>query len=253
MKIWESIVLGLVQGATEFLPISSSGHLLLLEKFGIGEENLFFNVCLHLGTLVAVLIALRKEWLPLVKHPFQKKTGYLILACVPTVIIAVIFKVFFPNLLSGQFLGLGFVITACLLFATNLHHFAQNKVYDVKNSILCGVCQGIAVLPGISRSGATIASLMLSGIKKEDAASFSFLLSIPIILGSAIVETAEVIHTGIGQIDILPLVIGVLCAFVSGLVSIKFFLKLIAKKSLVGFGIYTLILGIIVSVVPLIR
>ena len=97
MTWWQALILGIVQGASEFLPISSSGHLLLLEKLGVGQESLFFNIMVHVGTLLAVLIAMRKSWTPLLRRPIQKTTGYIMLACVPTVALALIFKYLAPG------------------------------------------------------------------------------------------------------------------------------------------------------------
>lgn len=315
MEIWEALVLGIIQGLSEFLPISSSGHLLLIEKLGIGQENLFFNVMLHVGTLLAVLIALRKTWIPLVIQPFgdlkkrlfrrknavkkqnkpRKQTmacrqtalngqaasrgqtisglkaanetyeyqkvfgglaaskidGYLALACVPTVAFAFAFKLLFPDLLKGKLLGCGFVLTAVLLYAGENFNSTKSALLAPKTSILTGVLQGIAVLPGVSRSGATISALTLQGVEKNAATTFSFLLSIPIILGSALYESLD-LFTGKATLSIAPaaVAVGVISAFLSGLVAIKFFLKLIEKHSMTGFVIYTLLLGIAVSVYP---
>lgn len=297
MEIWEALVLGIIQGLSEFLPISSSGHLLLIEKLGIGQENLFFNVMLHVGTLLAVLIALRKTWIPLIIQPFgdlkkrltKRKTvstkqnkpsgqkisglkaanetyeyqkvfgglaaskidGYLVLACVPTVAFAFAFKLLFPDLLEGKLLGCGFVLTAVLLYAGENFNSTKSALLAPKTSILTGVLQGIAVLPGVSRSGATISALTLQGVEKKAATTFSFLLSIPIILGSALYESLD-LFTGKATLSIAPaaVVAGMISAFLSGLVAIKFFLKLIEKHSMTGFVIYTLLLGIAVSVYP---
>ena len=297
MEIWEALVLGIIQGLSEFLPISSSGHLLLIEKLGIGQENLFFNVMLHVGTLLAVLIALRKTWIPLIIQPFgdlkkrltKRKTvstkqnkpsgqtisglkaanetyeyqkvfgglaaskidGYLVLACVPTVAFAFAFKLLFPDLLEGKLLGCGFVLTAVLLYAGENFNSTKSALLAPKTSILTGVLQGIAVLPGVSRSGATISALTLQGVEKKAATTFSFLLSIPIILGSALYESLD-LFTGKATLSIAPaaVVAGLISAFLSGLVAIKFFLKLIEKHSMTGFVIYTLLLGIAVSVYP---
>ena len=297
MEIWEAFVLGIIQGLSEFLPISSSGHLLLIEKLGIGQENLFFNVMLHVGTLLAVLIALRKTWIPLIIQPFgdltkrltKRKTvstkqnkpsgqkisglkaanetyeyqkvfgglaaskidGYLVLACVPTVAFAFAFKLLFPDLLEGKLLGCGFVLTAVLLYACENFNSTKSALLAPKTSILTGVLQGIAVLPGVSRSGATISALTLQGVEKKAATTFSFLLSIPIILGSALYESLD-LFTGKATLSIAPaaVVAGMISAFLSGLVAIKFFLKLIEKHSMTGFVIYTLLLGIAVSVYP---
>ena len=297
MEIWEAFVLGIIQGLTEFLPISSSGHLLLIEKLGIGQENLFFNVMLHVGTLLAVLIALRKTWIQLIIQPFgdlkkrltKRKTvstkqnkpsgqtisglkaanetyeyqkvfgglaaskidGYLVLACVPTVAFAFAFKLLFPDLLEGKLLGCGFVLTAVLLYAGENFNSTKSALLAPKTSVLTGVLQGIAVLPGVSRSGATISALTLQGVEKKAATTFSFLLSIPIILGSALYESLD-LFTGKATLSIAPaaVVAGMISAFLSGLVAIKFFLKLIEKHSMTGFVIYTLLLGIAVSVYP---
>ena len=297
MEIWEALVLGIIQGLSEFLPISSSGHLLLIEKLGIGQENLFFNVMLHVGTLLAVLIALRKTWIRLIIQPFgdlkkrltKRKTvstkqnkpsgqtisglkaanetyeyqkvfgglaaskidGYLVLACVPTVAFAFAFKLLFPDLLEGKLLGCGFVLTAVLLYAGENFNSTKSALLATKTSILTGVLQGIAVLPGVSRSGATISALTLQGVEKKAATTFSFLLSIPIILGSALYESLD-LFTGKATLSIAPaaVVAGMISAFLSGLVAIKFFLKLIEKHSMTGFVIYTLLLGIAVSVYP---
>ena len=252
MKIWEALVLGLVQGASEFLPISSSGHLLLLEKLGVGQENLFFNIMLHVGTLFAVLIAFRKKWWHLARHPFCKTNLYLLLACVPTVALAFVFKLLAPSLIDGKMLGCGFVLTAVLLYIGENFKLRKSTLIDAKTSILTGVLQGIAVLPGVSRSGATISALRVQGVEKEEATTFSFLLSIPIIIGSALYESIDLIK-GQAALDISPaaIIVGVVAAFLSGLLSIKFFIKLIEKHSMTVFIIYTLLLGVTVSLLPL--
>ncbi len=252
MDILQALILGLVQGASEFLPVSSSGHLLLLEKLGVGQQSLFFNVMVHAGTLLAVLIALRKSWIPILRKPFQKTTGHILTACVPTVILALIFKFLAPSLLDGAFLGFGFVLTAFLLIVGEMFKPTQTALLTYKKSILTGVLQGIAVLPGVSRSGATISALTVQGVDKSSAANFSFLLSIPIIIGSAILEGAELATShAAADIAVAPLIVGTICAFVSGLISINFFIKLLKKHSMIGFAVYTLILGITVTLLPI--
>ena len=252
MQIVYTIILAIVQGLSEFLPISSSGHLMLLEQLGVGTPDIFFNVMLHVGTLFAVLVALRGEWLPLVKKPLQKKTGFILVACVPTALCAVLFKYAFPSLLGGRFLGFGFVLTATLLFVGENFQIAQNRVLSYKNTFLSGVFQGIAVLPGVSRSGATISSLTFLGVDKKTASNFSFLMSIPAILGSAVVETIDLAKSGFSlSMPWWCIVLGVAISFVSGLAAIKFFLRLIEKKSMRIFVVYTALLGLVVSLLPL--
>ncbi len=243
--------MGVLQGATEFLPVSSSGHLLLLEKLGIGEQNLFFNVMLHVGTLVAVLVAMGKDVSPLVKKPFQKCNGYLIVACLPTVALALVFEKLCPSLVDGAMLGAGFVLTSILLYVGENFKISQSAFLDNKKALLSGVLQGIAILPGVSRSGATISTLRLLGVDKENASRFSFLLSIPIIVGSALYESIPLM-TGEAtlSVDVLPLVLGMVFSFLSGLVTIKGFLKIIKKHSLLPFAVYTLLLGVVISLLP---
>lgn len=248
MTWWQALILGIVQGASEFLPISSSGHLLLLEKAGIGQTSLLFNITAHVGTLIAVLIAMFKSWAPLVRHPLQKKTGYLFLACLPTLLIAAIIKMFAPTLLDGAILGFGFMLTACLLFASEKLCFAQKTSLNVKNSILSGVLQGIAVLPGVSRSGATISALRLAGVDKSEAADFSFLMSIPIIAGSALMEGIEIARDpSLIDVSASALIIGAVAAFATGLAAVFLFLKLIKKHTTLPFAAYTFALGIIIT------
>lgn len=254
MQWWEALILGIVQGLSEFLPISSSGHLLLLEKLGLGQESLIFNIAVHIGTLLAVLIALRKSWLPLIKHPIQKTTGYILLASIPTVGIALILKYCAQPLLEGKLLGFGFVLTACMLFASEKLNGTKLRALNAKNCLLTGIAQGIAVLPGVSRSGATISALTLCGVEKTTAADFSFLLSIPIIIGSAILEGADILR-GCAALDVEigALILGAAAAFLSGLLAIKIFLKLIKKRSMIGFAIYTLLIGAATTLLPLFK
>ena len=155
MSVWEAVVLGLVQGAGEFLPVSSSGHLLLLEKLGVGEEDLFFNICLHLGTLLSVIIVMRRPLLSLFRKEHRRTLLFLILACLPTVALALLFKYLAPALIDGAYLPLGFAATSFLLILSEKFSPAENRPLSVKTSVLTGFLQGIAVLPGISRSGAT--------------------------------------------------------------------------------------------------
>lgn len=246
------MILGVVQGASEFLPISSSGHLLLLEKLGIGCESLPFNIAVHVGTLVAVLIAMRKRIWETVRHPLQKTTGYILLACVPTIILALVFKFAAPALLDGKLLGFGFVLTACLLYAGEKLKSTKSTLLTPKISILTGVLQGIAVLPGVSRSGATVSAMTMCGVDRSEAADFSFLLSVPIILGSALLEGVEIAKGGASlDIGLLPMLVGVAAAFLSGLAAIMLFLKLVKKHSLLPFAAYALLLGIAVTILPL--
>lgn len=248
--IFYIVVLAFVQGLTEFLPVSSSGHLLLLSKlFGINNDFLLLSVILHVATLLSVLIILKSEVKELIKHPFGDLSKKLILATIPTVVIVILFKSFFDNAFDGKYLPFCFMLTSVLIVLsefickkkTNL-----TKTITSKDSIIMGIAQGIAVLPGISRSGATICTGLICGKNREEVAHFSFLMSIPIILASLVLEVYE--YVKVGQVLIISwyeLLIGFIVAFITGLFSVKFMLKLIEKHSLMIFAVYLVIIAII--------
>ena len=246
MDILEAVFLGLVQGAGEFLPVSSSGHLLLLEKLGVGEEDLFFNICLHLGTLLSVLVVMRRSILALFRKGNGRALLMLAVACLPTAALALLFKYLAPSLIDGAYLPLGFAVTSFLIILSEKFSPAETRGLSLKNSLMTGVFQGIAVLPGISRSGATIAALRLSGVERSEAAEFSFLLSLPVIIGSALYEGTELAVTGeLASVAVLPLLAGALAAFLSGCVAIRFFLSLVRKRSSLPFAVYTAALAVL--------
>lgn len=248
--IFYIVVLAFVQGLTEFLPVSSSGHLLLLSKlFGINNDFLLLSVILHVATLLSVLIVLKSEVKELIKHPFGVLSKKLILATIPTVVIVILFKSFFDNAFDGKYLPFCFMLTSVLIVLsefickkkTNL-----TKTITSKDSIIMGIAQGIAILPGISRSGATICTGLICGKNREEVAHFSFLMSIPIILASLVLEVYE--YVKVGQVLIISwyeLLIGFIVAFITGLFAVKFMLKLIEKHSLMIFAVYLVIIAII--------
>ncbi|MBO4848603.1 MAG: undecaprenyl-diphosphate phosphatase [Clostridia bacterium] len=249
IEILKCIVLGLVQGLGEFLPISSSGHLLLTQRiFGVDEGGMLFTVLLHVATLAAVCIVYRRELWELIKHPIQWKTLWLIVATIMTVAVMLVFKKVFDAAEDGRFLGYCFLFTALLLTIAEAakRRLARGVTCDSMkwhHAVLIGAMQGIAVLPGVSRSGATITGALLCGVKKKDAAEFSFLLSIPAILGGAVLEVPDLIKNGTGDFTWYGIVVGMLVAGVSGYFAVRFMLKLITKKSFLGFIIYTAALG----------
>lgn len=269
MTIWIAMLLGLVQGIAEFLPVSSSGHLLLIQKmFGITEGALFFTVMLHLATLIAVFIVYWPTLVELIKHPFQKTVGLLIIATIPAVIIAVLSKMiapveaFFDAADAGQYLGFGFLLTSILLFISD--HVRHTRIDEngekveikgkklknmqVKDALVIGCMQGVGVLPGVSRSGSTISGALFTGLNRKTAADFSFLMSIPAIIGGAIFEVPDAIKTGLGDMHWTTLVAGMLVAGITGYFAIKVMISAIKKKKLIGFVIYTAVLGALVLV-----
>lgn len=242
MTIWLAIFYGVLQGATEFLPISSSGHLVLFNKiFGTNCDFILFSILLHLATLFAVVVVLWKDIKFLVKKTFGNGAMKLYIATIFSIIIVLLFKSTFENAFSGAFLPICFLITASLLLITEiLGRRASNKKISKKTAVLIGIAQGIAVFPAISRSGATICTAILCGVNRENASRFSFLLSIPIILASVVYEIFDAIKMGAPIIDtpIIPTIFAFLSAFVVGVLCLKFMLKVFQKIKLWYFSIY---------------
>ena len=256
MNVFTAILLGLIQGLAEFLPVSSSGHLLLAERIvGITDASIghFFIVLLHLGTLAAVLFVYRKRIIEMILHPVKQWQYwiYMIAATLVTVVMALALRDVFNRAESGSILGPCFLVTAALLAVTDLLRKKAECRVTVPtmkwyHALFIGFLQGIAPLPGVSRSGATITGATLCRMKREDAAEFSFLLSIPAILGGAVLEIPAALKEGVGDISVLCCIVGVLVAAVSGYFAVKFMIRLITKRSFKGFVIYTALLGVFV-------
>lgn len=241
IEIIKAIILGVVQGLTEFLPVSSSGHLIFVQKLGVGSPSVTFNIMLHLGTLFSALIALRKPIINTFKD--INEIMYILIASVPTFIIAAIFKCFFEDLLEGAILGIGFLITAVFLVLTEALRHKRDLPLNSSKAFFTGIMQGIAVLPGVSRSGMTISILRGMGIDGKRAAEFSFLIAIPVILGGAILEILS--FTSGGEWSILAIILGVISAFISGFFAIRFMIIIFSRKSLLPFAVYVVILSIV--------
>lgn len=248
MNVIQAFILGLVQGVTEFLPISSSGHLLLLQKiFGLNGNFLFFNLFLHLATLICVAVVFRSQIVDLIKHPFSKKAKMLYLSCVPTIILAFVFRKTLNNI-SGVFLGTCFILTALALLVSQVVAKKKKSLFpiDYKTSFLMGVIQGIAVFPGISRSGSTLSIGLLCGADRKDVAEFSFLMSVPVIIGGFLVELIDLIKLKQSlAINPLSLIIGFTSALIFGFISLKTMVNLVKKLKLSFFSIYLFIISII--------
>ena len=259
MGIIEAIILGAVQGITEFLPISSSGHLVILQKiFNISEPTLLFDTMLHLGTLFAVFIVLWKDIIRILKNPIQPITGLLIIATIPIVIIAVLFKDFIEETFSSaSYLGFFFLVTASALFISEYLSRREGKTRNEsemnwKDALIIGVLQGIAIMPGISRSGLTLSGALSRKLERGFAARFSFLMSIPAVLGALLFHLKNVIKSDTLSITnnslFLPMIAGTLTALVIGILSVRLMLKIVKEKSLKGFAIYVTIIGVIVII-----
>ncbi|MDR0443444.1 MAG: undecaprenyl-diphosphate phosphatase [Treponema sp.] len=259
MSIFNAIILGAVQGLTEFLPVSSSGHLVLLQKvFGISEPALFFDTMVHMGTLAAVLTVLRREIWAILRRFVQPLTAYLVIATVPAVIFALALKKNIEAAFeSGGFLGFAFLITATLIITAEflsrrakMTEFRKAESMNWLDAVIIGIMQAIAITPGISRSGATISGALSRKLDRSFAARFSFLLSIPAILGAVALQTKDLLkgadsHTVVGAGAVIA---GTLTAAVVGFFAVRFMLKIISEKSLWGFAVYTGVLGIMIII-----
>ena len=276
MTYFQAIILGLAQGLSEFLPISSSGHLALLQYFfNVSAENVLpFAVLLHLGTLVSVFIVYWKDIVELVKelgavirdiftgkglrinaNPTRRLGFMIIVAAIPTAIIGLLFNDAFAALyLSLTAIGTGLLITGTILFVAERMGKSNKTVKQMKfrNAVFVGVMQGIAICPGISRSGSTLFGGLISGLNKEFAVKFAFLISIPSILGSVIMEAPNAFEAGMDMSLIGPVIAGVIVSALSGLFVIKAMIKLVSNRKLIGFSVYTWALGIAVIAYALI-
>ena len=257
MSILVALILGIVQGLTEFLPVSSSGHLLLLNQiFGIDGDFLLVSIILHVATLLAVIFVFWKDIFYLIKHPFSKPAVNLYIATIPTVVIVLIFKKFIESSFeNASLLPFCFMLTAVLLLITYFLSKRKNKAEieyenycEIKKSsaFAMGISQGLAVIPGISRSGSTICTGLILGENRKESAKFSFLMSIPIIIASMLYEILFSSSTAsINQIGILPLIIAFVSALLVGILSIKFMLKVVEKAKYYYFSIYLVVLSIV--------
>ncbi len=257
MEIIKAIFLGIVQGLTEFLPISSSGHLVLMQKLiGFSGPQLFFDTILHLGTLFAVVVVLWKDIWELLKKPFQKMTLLIIVATIPTAIMGLAFKDMIEKIFEGgKTLGVEFIITGLILFFASRMKNGEKKIENTSNfdAFFIGVMQGIAILPAISRSGLTIAGALFRKMDRDFAAKFSFLISIPAILGAVVIQSKDVLGAPLsnGNVDgagmtFWPIFLGFVFAFLFGVLSVRYMMKIIRKGNLNGFAIYVSILGALI-------
>ena len=270
MSYFEAVILGLVQGLAEFLPISSSGHLALLQQaFGVSEDKvLLFAVLLHVGTLISVFIVYWKDiWalivelcltikdlctgkgLRLAERPVRKLGVMIIVVTIPTAVIGLVFSDFFDSLYTSVIpIGVGLIITGFLLVLAEKMGEGNRGIQQMnfRNAIFIGLVQGVAICPGISRSGSTLFGSLICNLDRKFAVKFVFLISIPSILGSAVLETPAAIEAGVTAAELGPILVGMLVAAVSGLVAIKTMIKIVSDKKLSYFSYYVWVLGVIV-------
>ncbi len=276
MNIIKAIILGIVQGLTEFLPVSSSGHLAITQSLlKVPEDKImFFTVMLHFGTLISVffiyfddIFNIVVEFLKLIGelvtgkgfrlHNQYRKLGmFIIVASIPTGLMGIFFKDLFASLFTSQLVvGVALMITGTLLWVAERMHRGQKSIKQMRwwDAALVGTFQGLAITPGISRSGSTIVGSLLLGFNKELATKFSFLISIPAILGATIFEVKDALAVGLGDLSLAIILAGVLSAFFAGLLAIKGLINFIKKEKLYYFSFYTWAVGAIIIVVTLIK
>lgn len=254
MSFLEAIILGIVQGLTEFLPVSSSGHLELAKViFGdqsLPQESLTFTVVLHFATALSTIVIFRKEVFDILKGLFQFKWNdefifslKIIISMIPAVIIGLMFEEQLESFFNGNILMVGFMllITGLLLLLADKAKNTNTNV-SFKNSFIIGISQAIAMLPGISRSGATISTSVLLGVDRTKATRFSFLMVVPLIFG----KVAKDFYSGDISLEseqIGSMSIGFIAAFISGLVACNWMIKLVKKSKLYYFAIYCFVIG----------
>ncbi len=254
MTIWQAVLLGIIQGLTEFLPVSSSGHLVIGEHFlGITEPELIFNVAVHFATVVAVMIFFRKELFKMIRSFFVKDDAegrrmayFLIIGTIPAAIAGVGFKSFFERLFESAFVAaIMLLLTAVILISTKFAGKSKKEMWKMKwlDVLVIGIAQALAIFPGISRSGATIAASLHLGISRKDAARFSFLLSLPAIIGATLLQAREV--STLAGSDLLVLLAGMISAGLVGYLAMAMMMRIVSGGKLYYFGFYCLSAGIL--------
>ena len=264
MDILSTIILGIIQGIAEFLPISSSAHLIIFrDLFGIGanmshDMALSFDIALHLGTLLAIGLFFFKNFIMMISKGLTKgvkdKEGkifwYLIVATIPAAIAGILFEDIIEKIIRGNFIIIAsaLAIMGILIFLADKYGKNKKVVKDMtlKDAFLIGCSQTLALIPGFSRSGTTIAAARTLGIERENAAKFSFYLSAPVVCGAVVLELLDSATWTIIAMQPLTIIIGILISFVVGLICIKYLLKYLQKHNFKVFMIYRIILAIIV-------
>lgn len=250
MDLIQILILAIIQGITEWLPISSSGHLVIVQQcLGLKEVPLIFDVFLHVGTLCVVVVAFRKDIVEIAKALYRRDLEseegrlalYIFLGSIPTALIGFFFHDVFQLLFSSTLaVGAALTITGFILYSSKLRK--NGKELNYLDSLLIGIAQGVALTPGISRSGITLSTGFLRKIKKEVVFRYSFLLSIPAVIGATAMESKDLV---VGELDMVALLFGVIVSMVVGYVSLKLLLKIVLKEKVHLFAYYCWIIGLV--------
>ena len=252
LTVWQAIIMGAIQGLTEFLPISSSGHLVIFgHLFNLTEPPLVFGIIVHLGTLFAVFVCFWPDIWAIIKKPFSRITGLLIIACIPAAIAGYFLEPLINQAFSSLLVvGLGLIYTGAILTVSEL---MTRRSLDIKEAretstgeaLFIGIMQAIAVIPGVSRSGSTIAAGLMVGLNRSFAARFSFLLSIPIILGAAVFELKDFYTSAVFEFNWVSYGAGLVSAAVFGYLAIRLVIGLIKQGKLSKFSYYCWAVGLL--------
>ncbi|NDD35677.1 MAG: undecaprenyl-diphosphate phosphatase [Flavobacteriia bacterium] len=252
--LWNAIILGILQGLTEFLPVSSSGHLelgrVILNSQWDANSSMMFTVTVHGATALATIVTFQKDILSIIRGFFKGNTEErkfalaMVLSMLPAAIVGLLFNDIIEMLFAGNIL-----LVAIMLIITGLLLFLADRAKKTHKNVVIGISQAIAILPGISRSGATISTSVLLGIDREQAARFSFLMVVPLIMGKMILDTRDLLSMSQAEQDqhLLPLLVGFIAAFLTGLWACKLMISLVKKAKLSGFAIYCFAVGVVAS------
>lgn len=250
MTWWEGIILGIVQGLTEFLPVSSSGHLVVAQEvLGVRMPGVFVEVTVHVATLVAVVVVYRARLMQLLMGVARRDrdawryVGLLVLASIPAAVVGLLFQDWFERTFDSlRIVGLDFLVTGTLLWSTRLVRPGDRGEPEPGGAVAVGVAQAVAILPGISRSGSTVAVGMWLGLDPVRAAEFSFLMALPAIAGAAVLQIPD-IQGGTASVGAVPLGLSFLAALVAGVFAIRLLVRLLALRAFHRFAPYCWVLG----------
>lgn len=263
----DAIILGIVQGLTEFLPISSSGHLVIFEHLlNLNLDNIAFEVFVHFGTLLSVLLIYAGDIWQMVKRfcygvthrnirqsfrddSYFRLSIFILIGTVPAVLAGLFLQDFFESVFHNlQLVGFTLLVTGTVILLTNFIHKKAVQLTASK-ALLIGIAQSIAIFPGISRSGFTISCALFTGVSRDDAARFSFLLAVPAIFGATLLHAVDLVKNGMPtDTGVIPILVGFFCAFVVGYLAIRFLLSIIRSGKFGWFAPYCFIAGLVVII-----
>ena len=251
MALIKVVLLGIIQGLTEFLPVSSSGHLVIFQRiFGLEGTGVTLEVLLHFGTLLAVFWVFRRDFIDLLKFPHdgvqRRFLLLLVLGCIPTALIAFIFGDFIESIFHSLLLtGVALLATGVILKLLTLLPEGEKNINEMQplDALWIGLLQGIAIIPGLSRSGSTITAALWRKLDRATAVRYSFMLAAPVILGGTILEIKDMIGTGIENAMLLQYTAGMAAAFIFGILAIKVFIHLLQQNKFQYFAYYCLVAG----------